>query len=94
MLIASVRNQGAEGPSIIDREFAEQQIELCEAELKEELEGGTLPHKARLYLEKAREHLRQRQYAKALFWAMKARGVTAELLLHEKRRPKGSSEEE
>ncbi|MEM2870794.1 MAG: hypothetical protein QW379_10345 [Thermoplasmata archaeon] len=94
MLLAAVRNRGAEGLAIIDREFAEQQIELCEAELKEELEGGILPRKAQIYLEKAREHLRQRQYAKALFWAMKARGVTAELLIHEKRKGRGTSEEE
>ena len=64
----------------IDEEQAEAQIDLCDAQLKEEQARG-MPVSERLaFLKKARELLELGQFTKAFLFAVRARGIAVERL--------------
>ena len=75
-----LRRQDIGHSHIIDRDQAEMQIKRCEAQLEEEQVRGNAVLEARQYLEMARTFFNKRQFAKALLYALKAQGMTAELL--------------
>jgi hypothetical protein len=75
-----IRRQEIEHSQFIDRDQAEMQIKRCEVQLDEENVRGNLVSEARRYLEMARVFFNKRQFAKAFLYALRAQGMTAELL--------------
>ena len=75
-----IRRLEIEHSHFIDRDQAEMQIKRCEVQLDEENVRGNLVSEARQYLEMARAFFNKRQFAKALLYALRAQGMTAELL--------------